>query len=194
MWSRRYLQEKLWMKYGDNIDIISEGYRNIVSFKNMSKMIINDKWYADRKATPEEDKERVIIAAAKLVKAEIRQMKYNKEYYPSENSIADVEEGKKYIPESLLAFLETIIKSKVKQNSIGQCIVYAARPRSVIPPIPFGLGVEMDHVFSSKWDTNQLSDLGFSITYDEVTRYKQSVLKNGRRIEELIPHSESGQN
>ena len=62
----------------------------------------------------------------------------------------------------------------------------AARPRSVIPPLLFGLGVEMDHVFGSKWLINELSRLGFSISYDEVTRYKQSVVKN-ETIEDLQP-------
>ena len=36
----------------------------------------------------------------------------------------------------------------------------------------------MDHVFGSKWLVNKLSRLGFSITYDEVNRYKQSVIQS----------------
>ena len=36
----------------------------------------------------------------------------------------------------------------------------------------------MDHVFGSKWLINELSRLGFSITYDEVSRYKQSVIQS----------------
>lgn len=71
-----------------------------------------------------------------------------------------------------------IVSSELKKNSIGHCILQAARPRSVIAPILFGLGVEVkvDHVFGSKWLNNELSRLGFSISYDEVTRYKQSVI------------------
>ena len=46
--------------------------------------------------------------------------------------------------------MKTIISSELKQNSIGQCIVQAARPRSVITPTMFGLGVELDHAFGSK--------------------------------------------
>ena len=34
----------------------------------------------------------------------------------------------------------------------------------------------MDHVFRLKWLINELAHLGFSITYDEVVRYKQSVI------------------
>ena len=45
-------------------------------------------------------------------------------------------------------------------------------------PILFVLGVEFDHVFGSKWLITQLSRLGFSISYDEVVKYKQSVIHN----------------
>ena len=61
-------------------------------------------------------------------------------------------------------------------------MVYSTRPRSVIPPIPIGVGIEMDHIFGSKWLINKLSLLGFSVSYDEVNRYKQSVIENNNII------------
>ena len=36
----------------------------------------------------------------------------------------------------------------------------------------------MDHVFGSKWLINELSRLGFSISYDEVMKYKPSLIQN----------------
>ena len=36
----------------------------------------------------------------------------------------------------------------------------------------------MDHVFGSRWLVNELSRLGFSISYNEVNRYKQSVVQS----------------
>ena len=36
----------------------------------------------------------------------------------------------------------------------------------------------MDHIFGSKWLIKELSRLGFSISYDEVNRYKQSMIEN----------------
>ena len=36
----------------------------------------------------------------------------------------------------------------------------------------------MDHVFGSRWLVEELSWLGFSISYDEVNRYKQSVIES----------------
>ena len=64
------------------------------------------------------------------------------------------------------------------KNSIKQTIVYFSRPRPVIPPIPFGVGIKMDQIFGSKWLINELSRMGFSPSYDKVNGYKQSVIEN----------------
>ena len=58
--------------------------------------------------------------------------------------------------------------------SIAQCITQASRPRSIMCPIPFGIRVELDNAFGSKWLVNHLSRLGFSASYDEALRYKES--------------------
>ena len=50
------------------------------------------------------------------------------------------------------------------------------KPKSVIPPLLFGLGVEVDHAIGSKTLLTELYKLGYSISYDEVKRYKQSVV------------------
>ena len=70
------------------------------------------------------------------------------------------------------------MQSELKQNSIAHSIIQSALPRSVITPTLFGIGVDMDHVFGSRWLVNELSQLGFSISYDEVKRYKQSVIQS----------------
>ena len=72
------------------------------------------------------------------------------EKYPSMEDISNLDENKSFIPHCLQRFLKVLVKSSVKQNSIGQCLLYAVRPRSIIPPIPFGLDVEIDHVIGSK--------------------------------------------
>ncbi|CAB4000918.1 Hypothetical predicted protein [Paramuricea clavata] len=66
--------------------------------------------------------------------------------------------------------------SEKKEDSNSEAERIAARPRSVIAPILFGLGVEIDHVFGMKWLINELSRLGFCISYDEVNRYRQSII------------------
>ena len=82
------------------------------------------------------------------------------------------------LPPSLNLLLETLLKSKTKRLSIGQAIIQSARPRSSVLPLPFGLGVAVDNVFGSRWLVNELFRLGFSVSYDEVARFKQAVLQH----------------
>ena len=75
----------------------------------------------------------------------------------------------------LNSLMATLIKDELKQVAICHSIVQAARPKSVISPMLFGVGVQLDHLYRSKWLVNELARLGFSISYDEVIRYKESV-------------------
>jgi len=75
---------------------------------------------------------------------------------------------KKWIPSLLLLLMTKLIPDEVKQLVVSNAVVQAARPRSVLSPVLFGVGVEMDHTFGSKWLVTELSRLGFSVTYDEV--------------------------
>ena len=77
---------------------------------------------------------------------------------------------------SLQLLLQYLIPSNVKQLNIGQCIAQASRPRSIICPVLFGLGVQVEKSFASKWLVNHLYRLGYSISYDEVLRFKHSVI------------------
>ena len=84
MCSRKYLRTKLVQKYGDHIEFISDGYRDILCFKDMPKRIIDNAWYANRNDDATEDKYRIIKAAAKLIQEEIREMKFAKDVNPDE--------------------------------------------------------------------------------------------------------------
>ena len=123
--------------------------------------------------------------------SEIRAIEYNMAKYPSIEDISNLDENKSIIPQCLQRFLKVLVKSSVKQNSIGQCLLYAVRPRSIIPLIPFDLGVEIDHVIGSKWAITELNRLGFSVSYDEVTRFKQNVVQS-TDVEDFILGSHEG--
>lgn len=96
-------------------------------------------------------------------------MQYDTTYYPALNDMKLEEEIlEKCIPYSLTLFINTIVKSKIKQTTIATTI-------------------EIDHVFGSKWLINQLARLGLSLSADELTRFKQSVLAEDRLIENNCP-------
>ena len=179
VYSIKRLKQKLQEHYKESIFFAEvEGRGNVVCFRNMANFIINEKWYLDKKDDIQAEAERIVVAAAKIIRAEIREQEYNSKLYPTNEDIKDIDQSNRWVPRHLQTLLKTIIPSKLKQNSIGHAIVQSARPRSVITPILFGVGVEMDHVFGSKWLINELAWLGFSVSYDEVMRYKQSVIQN----------------
>ena len=73
-----------------------------------------------------------------------------------------------------------LVSSSQKQLSLSQCIIQAARPISVIAPIPFGVAVDIDKSTGCKQLIQHFSRLEFSITPDELYRFKQSAIEDGK--------------
>ena len=114
MCSRKWMKKRLEEKYQDNILFSSDGYRDIIILKDMAQCIINEKWYDERKKDVVEEKKRIITAAAKLIKAEIREMSCDTTVYPS------VEEAQStnWIPDGLRYFLSHFTSSDLKVESV----------------------------------------------------------------------------
>ena len=81
--------------------------------------------------------------AAEIIKEEIRNKVYDQTSYPTNEDISNINKGHEWIPPHLLSFLKIVVLSEVKQNSIGHAIVQSSRPRSVVTPTLFGVGVEV---------------------------------------------------
>ena len=87
------LKQKLQEHYQEFIFFAEvDGRGNVVCFKNMVKYIINEKWYSEKKANIEDEfkAERIVITAAKIIRAEIRERKYNTDSYPTNDDISNV--------------------------------------------------------------------------------------------------------
>ena len=74
--------------------------------------------------------------------------------------------------------MKVIIPTRLKQVSLSQCIVQVARPRTVIAPIPFGVGLNIDKSTICKQLITHFSRLGFSISPEEVSQLKQSAMED----------------
>ena len=167
------LKQKLLERYRDNIYFAQlPGRENVIGFRNMTDQILSD-----LKKKEQQTKMDIIIAAAKLVKADIREIEKTIDYYPTIDDITDEDRDNEWVPESLRTFLRILISSNLKNKSLGQCITQASRPRSIMCPLMFGLGVELEKSMACKWLVNHLSRLGFCISNDEVLRYKQSAIE-----------------
>ena len=101
--------------------------QNVACFQGMADFYINEMWEEERRKDKEKDAERIIITAAKVIMAEIRETKYDTSNNPKTLDISDASSD--WIPELLKTFLDMLIKSDLKQNSTGQVIVQATKPK-----------------------------------------------------------------
>ena len=109
----------------------------------------------------------------------IRNSKLPLDSYPNKDDITDsINENSCWKPNLLNIRLSYAVPDTVKRSSICQCVIKASPPCTWLPLLLFGLGIDCDHVFGSKWLVNELFKLGFSISYFEVNRFKKSVVVN----------------
>ena len=131
-----------------------------------------------RQINVDDEAKRIVITTTKLIREEIRNIKLSLDSYPNKDDITDsINENSCWKPNLLNTLLSYVVPETVKRSSICQCIIKASRPRIALPPLSFGLGIECDHAFGSKWLVNEFK-LGFSISYSEVNRFKKSVVAN----------------
>ena len=188
VYGEKMLREKLKQRYGEHIFFakVGGGQPDVVCFRDMAGYIINKEWYSNRRSDRKAELERLMTTCARLIKEEIRERDYNKSFYPSIDDIRLSGENNDFLTPCLQTLLNHLIANDIKRNFIGQMITAGARPRSVIPPLMFGLGVEVDLVFGSQWLLEELSSFGASISYDEVRLFKQSLLMS-EKTANLIP-------
>lgn len=144
----------------------------------------------DQRINGHSEKDAVISKTANIIKSEVLLIPANKESYPSSEMLSDMAEQKRFIPDSLYRFLRTIFAEancELKIASIGQAIVQAARPRSLIAPLQLGLGVQLHHTFKSKFLIETLYKLGFSSSYPEVQKFRFCAAST---VDEVIPNTD----
>ena len=134
------LKQRLQERYGDHVMFAEmQGRKNVLCFRNMANYIINDKWYSDRNDDAANDAYRIIDAAAKVIREEVREKSFSKDEYPSVGDITDIDKGRDCLTPSLNALLARLIPSNcMKQVSIGQAIIQAMRPKTAMTPIWIG--------------------------------------------------------
>ena len=166
VYTLRRIKQKLQNRYKGNIFFAEiSGWKNVKCFKNMANWIISDQWYNKRSNADDEAKP-IIEIVAKLIKSNIRDnLKRSTDTYPFTDDAFSVG----WIPNTLRHFLKHVIKSEVKVERIGHCIMKSALPTSLTPPILLAMAVELDHMHGSKWLNTKLFKLGFSESYIEAS-------------------------
>ena len=67
-YSSRWMKVKLVEKYGERINLLEiNGKLDVVCFKDTTDILINDAWYNERNENSENEAERVLDLAAKII-------------------------------------------------------------------------------------------------------------------------------
>lgn len=143
-YSTKYMRQSLIHYFDDDIIITSvNGISDIVTFKISASSIINN-FYDKTNSTNanfEDSKQKIILTAAELIKAEIKDLKVISNEYPTPTDIQDIGGNLSYLPDSLKSFLTSIVTGKEterKVSAIGQTIIQAVRPRVLLAPLHLG--------------------------------------------------------
>ncbi|XP_029341748.1 uncharacterized protein LOC100571724 isoform X2 [Acyrthosiphon pisum] len=178
------LKNKLINKYGDDIIITkSHGRKSVVSFKNTGFKVLTNAWYDSKKENEEEERLRIVEAAATIIREDIRSFVYETDSFPPPNQFMD--DVKEDIPKTLLFFLSEVCGKNKKTKSqkydnkfvaLAHAIINCCRPRSFISPILLGLGLYLHRHFGTKRAIDIFSNFGFCASYTDVYVFETSSL------------------
>ena len=94
---------KLKERYQDQIQFVSRcGKSDILLLSNVNS-ILNEAWYQNRKLSQDEEVERIIETAAKLIKIDIKNHEHVTNVYPTKNFIKDKKSNS--VPSTLKTFI-----------------------------------------------------------------------------------------
>ena len=173
--SHKYMKTKL-LEYFKGQVIITRINRkcNVVTMRHTAASILQE-FHDAQSDDPEKEKSRIIEAAAKFIRDDIRAVRTSTYFYPASSDIESEEACLSYLPTTLQLFLGTVMHGKdtgVKVASIGQAIMQAARPRVLLAPLQVSLAVQLHHHFASRFLVDTLHSLGFCASYQEVKRFE----------------------
>lgn len=109
----RIVKSRLIEKYGNNV-IISENSNNqpILCLRSFGDKLLNENWYINRNTDAQEERYRIISAAAEIIREYLWSQVHECSYY--ESPIDLLKNVDNVVPESLRIFLESIILKKKK--------------------------------------------------------------------------------
>ena len=139
--------------FGDPLVITHiNGKSNVVTFRNTAAAILQDFYNSQQKPDLSSEKIRLVQTPSKLIMSDIKLVETENNCYPSYDDFESQDKCISFLPETKL--LEVLIVgkgAKMKITSISQVIMQAARPRVLLAPLQFGLGVQMHHNFGSRF-------------------------------------------
>ncbi|GFN75910.1 hypothetical protein PoB_000241600 [Plakobranchus ocellatus] len=137
-----------------------------------AEKILDQFWKQEKESETSTEKFRIIHTAAKLILADVRDIQYSKDFYPTREVVGDLEENVNYLPASLILFPQTLMNKK-NETKLKTAMMQAMRPNILIPPLQIGFGVQLHHFHGSRAIIDLLHSLGFCSSYHEVQCFEQ---------------------
>ena len=177
-YSRVHMGFKLKEHFGERLVITHiNGKSNVITFRNTAAAILQVFYNSQQKPDLSSEEIRLIQNASKLIMSDIKLVETENNCYPSYDVFESQDKCISFLPETLRKLLEGLIVgkgAKMKIASIGQAIMHAARPRVLLAPLQFGLGVEMHHHFGACFLIDTLHCHGFFCAYNEVQQFERN--------------------
>jgi len=138
-------------------------------------------WYKNRKVNKEEERQRIVEAAAIIIREDIRSQINDTSSFPAPNEFLTNVDS--VIPKTLSLFLNSVILSNKKGDrthvskkctSIAHAIMSVTRPRSFRSTIQMSVGIYSHRKFESRYLINILSRLGLCSTYHDIIKFETS--------------------
>ena len=171
----QYMRKRLQDHFGERAVITIKNQASIICLRQTADSILLE-FHSKKPCSPEDEKARIIQAAAKFIHEDIKSAPPIVEEYPGSDEVNAVDKCMERLPNSLHLLLSGIVKRKcdLKVASIGQCLMQATRPRALVSPLHIALSIQLHHHFSSRFLIDQLHSLGFCSPYSEVKRFEIS--------------------
>lgn len=123
------MKKRLQEHFGDKVLITTIRKRpNVVTFQQTVASIVQEFYGQPRNEDPQVERSRIVKAAAKLIKSEIKSIDASSDNYPASSEMSSIKEALEYVPGLLQVFLNALLFGKdvrLKVASLGQAIMQA---------------------------------------------------------------------
>lgn len=144
-----------------------DGKPNVVTIRITARMVLQD-YYVTQKMKQTQTKRRASLwrqqqsSSNKVSKTSSYLMNFTQIRMTSPDAAVRI------LPDTLCLLLEELVvgtKTQAKVAAIRQALMQATRPRVMLAPLQFGLGVQLSHHFSSQFLIDPLHNLVMELTF-----------------------------
>ena len=188
-YARRWIKERLQEKYKDDLYFTNESRRtDIVCFRGTTNNVLRE-FRKTLSADNDEAELSIVKTAANVIKRKLKAIPMDNKVYPSVDEIT----SDNYDCPLLDAFLKEFFKKPAQIILWKEVLLKSQRPKSGPSNLRLGISSHLAHKYNSKDLLNFLNAIGVCESYQELHRFRWSILyannANDGNIEQHIADS-----